>query len=868
MSAENDVAGEAPTGVSGIGSGWRQIWRAPVKRYSSIGTRLIAVVLATALLAFGMIGGLTIFRLDLGQKEQADALGKWSERQLADRLDGEAQLARARIEVLGAETAQRLRQVAQRSDVTKAVASRNDVTIRELLFSVARTLGFDSLIAFDGDGRAIGTNTALDLLAVHMAIQQSELASDLKYVLQNNSRSRPHGFEGTREIRTRLLEALRWPLRLTIGHVAVEPVFDDFGEQIGALVAIRTLGRTEGTLENFSSLSNAGVVILRDNMIVSSAGPQGVNFPRIVFEDHKLTRSEDGAHVARCVDYEVAMKVCTFTDASVITATRDQMLRIGAEQTRSLMGQFLISAAGTLLVLVIALLISVRHATRGLATLASAAKAVANGHMDVPFNAQGVGEVYSLGLAFERMLANLRASMTRIRQLAFYDTVTELSNREKIRLDAAEIIEKSGRGAFFFLDLDGFKSINDTFGHKTGDLLLKKVAERLIEFFSNETAGDTKMFTIARVGGDEFAAILPDVESEEIVGNIAKRLIDMLRYPFDIGASHMSIGASVGITLYPSAGRTYEELLINSDLAMYEAKSRGRNTYALFTHEIGENAKQRITLEQDLKHGIRANQLSVWYQPKVSCKNGQICGVEALVRWNHPTLGDIAPDRFIEIAEETGLISDIGRFVLERSLVDMGSLIAAGSDVKVAVNVSAVELEDPRFASRVIELLEQTGFPPSKLELEITESVAMRDPKAVFLRVAALRKLGVRFAIDDFGVGYSNLATLARIPVDTVKLDRSLVIDVSRDTEKQSIVRIVLSLAKEFGFETVAEGVENAADLSFVANEGATMAQGFYFSPARPFEEFAALLQPHRLVALGKEGRERSKVSRIAVGGY
>lgn len=213
----------------------------------------------------------------------------------------------------------------------------------------------------------------------------------------------------------------------------------------------------------------------------------------------------------------------------------------------------------------------------------------------------------------------------------------------------------------------------------------------------------------------------------------------------------------------------------------------------------------------------------------------------------HPRLGNIPPDKFIGIAEEAGLIGDLGRLVLRRSLAEIGKLIATGSDIVLGVNVSAVELEDPRFSAQALGLLHEMNFPPNKLEFEITESVAMRDPKAVFQRIAGLRKHGIRFAIDDFGAGYSNLAILARLPVDALKIDRSLITDVSRDVEKQTIVRITLSLAKQFGFETVAEGVETAADLEFIAGEGATMVQGFFFSPALPYEEIAAVLQPHRL---------------------
>ncbi len=819
---------------------------------SSIATRLVVTVLATGILAFAMIGGLAMLRLDLGLQEQADALGHLSARQLSDRLDGEAQLARARIEMIGTETSLRLRQIAQRADIAKAVASRNDITIRELLALVAKTSDMQRLIAFDQDGIVIGVSETADLLAINAEIQGSDLAPDLRSILKGNNRSNPRGHQSTHAIAASLLKVLGLPSRLTIAHEAFEPVFDDFGELIGAVGGFRVLGRTERTLENFSSLSNAGVAIMHGSEMVSAAGPKA-NFSTMNRDSSGLIRSDDGAHVARCADHDGSLKVCTYTDTSVVTGTRDQMFRIGAAETRSLMKQFLVVAAITLLMLVLALVFGVRHATLGLSTLASAAHAVAAGNLDRPFKPVGVGEVFSLGLAFEKMLANLRASMGKIRQLAFYDGVTGLPNREKLRLDSTQIIENSKCGALCFLDLDGFKSINDTFGHKTGDLLLRKVSERLTAFLadsgksSGQDAGD---IMLARVGGDEFVMIIPGEQNQEGLGKIATEMLEHLVAPFEINGSHVSIGASIGITVYPADGTTYEELLINSDLAMYAAKQRGRNTFAFFTSEIAENAKTRLALEQDLKNAVRTNQLSVHYQPTISCQDGSVRGVEALARWQHPKLGNIPPERFIAIAEEIGLVQEIDRFVLQRAVDDIGGLIASGLDIILAVNVSAAGIENPFFVRDVTELIKAAKFDPKRLELEITELVAMRDPDGVCQSIGGLRQLGIRLAIDDFGAGYSNLATLARLPFDTVKLDRSLAFGLDLDREKQTIVRTALTLTNELGFDTVVEGIESMAALEFVAKAGATYAQGYLFSVPVPLSELTVLLQPAHLAAI------------------
>ncbi len=816
--------------------------------FSSIAMRLVLVVLSTGVLGFGMIGGLTALRLKEQLGQQANALGQLSEEQLAHRLDGEAYLARARLEELGAATATGLRQLAQRGDVAKAVGSANDVTIRELLAVVAKTAGFERLIAFDDQGRVLGANAPLDLLALNVTLQRTEIAADLRPLLQDNDRAHPRGHEDTLELEPSLMRALRLPVRLTLAHIAAEPVFDDFGDLIGALVAIRPLNKSELTLEKFTSLADAGVVIVQGGEVLSSAGPHGVTFRGLLPQGTGLIRSDDGKYVARCVDYQAASKVCTFTHAAVISTTRDQMVRIGASETRTLMRQFLVSAALALSALVISLLLVVRHTTKGLSTLATAAQEIASGNLEVPFRAMGVGEVRSLGAAFERMLANLRASTGKIRQLAFYDTVSQLPNREKLSRDAPTLIASAKRGALMFLDLDGFKSINDTFGHKAGDALLRKVAERLDSLLKEATSFGAKGL-LGRLGGDEFAAVLPGIETGEAVSQVARAMIDCLRAPFSFDGDNANVGASIGIALYPDDGTSYEDLLVKADLAMYAAKSSGRNTYAFFVPELAQAARERHALENDLTLAVRNEQLTVQYQPKMSCADGRIRGVEALARWSHPNSGEMRTGDFITLAEEIGLIAEIDRFVLKRALQEVGDLIRRHPDIVLAVNVTAAEIEDPQFIKAVVHAVRKAQFPPARLELEITESVAMRDPDRVCERISLLRQLGIRFAIDDFGAGYSNLATMARLPFDTLKLDRSLVSGVARDIEKQSIVRIAIRLAKELGFETVAEGVECLEDLDFVAENGATMAQGFALSPALPLDELSALLEPSRMAA-------------------
>jgi diguanylate cyclase (GGDEF)-like protein len=437
----------------------------------------------------------------------------------------------------------------------------------------------------------------------------------------------------------------------------------------------------------------------------------------------------------------------------------------------------------------------------------------------------------------------------RIEQLAYKDTVTILPNRVKVLMDAPTLIGSTDAGVAFYIDLDGFKSVNDTYGHRTGDLLLKQVAQRLLDYFDTLAKNRTiEKWIVGRLSGDEFIVILADRNTIAVADEIAQGAIDQLNLSFNIGALQVSIGASVGITSYPEDGSDFETILVNADLAMYAAKRNGRNRFAHFNAELAAQAKKRVRLESDLKAAIRDRKLTVHYQPKVECLSGRIRGVEALVRWQHPELGCVSPSAFLPIASEIGLIGEIDEFVIGRAIEEISALNHGGSGLQLSVNVTAIEIEDPEFLRTITVALGRTGFPPSRLEIEITESDALQSPDAVRGRVADLRRIGVRLAIDDFGAGYSNLATLAQLPIDTLKLDRTLIAGVGSDPDKQSIVRVALGLARELGLDSVAEGIENADEFNFVVEEGATMVQGYFCSPAVALTDLIALLASDNLV--------------------
>jgi diguanylate cyclase (GGDEF)-like protein len=837
-------------------------------RFSSIAVRLVAVVVITGMVAFGILGILTSFRLHVALQEQASALGQLSERQLAVRLESEAKLARARLESLGAEVATRLRQIAQRSDIIQAIESKNEVAIREPLYGIIATGGLDRLLAFGPRGEILASDDYLGLIQVHGLLPTSGLRDGLKSVLSSdNSRNHPTIYEQIVQFDPSFADALHLAEGQAVAYVAIVPIFEDFGDVIGALIAIRTLDRSEHTLEKFTTLADVGVVISKDKTVVSSTGPRGVTFSNLMADRSGLIHSDKGDHVARCVAYAIHFDVCTFTAADAAHAWRDQMLRIGVAQTRSTTNQFLVFSALTLGTMVVALLLVVRHTTRGLSALASAARAVAAGNLQVEITTTGVAEVKLLSSAFTSMLANLRRSMGRIEQLAYSDTITMLPNRAKFLIDAPALIASGKAGVAFYIDLDGFKSINDTYGHHSGDTLLKQVAERLATYFEDKARSySIAKVLVARLSGDEFVAILADSRVIDEAGQIAQGAIDALNVPFDIGGPQVSVGASIGITSFPRDGGDFETILVNADLAMYAAKQCGRNSHTRFTAVLAEQAKKRIRLENELKVAIRERGLTVYYQPKVECRSGRICGVEALVRWRHPELGFISPAAFLPIAQEIGLIGEIDKFVIGRAIEEINSLIKGGIHLQLAVNVTASEIESPDFLKSIAELVTQANFPPSSFELEITESDALQNPETVRRNVATIRQLGVRLAIDDFGAGYSNLATLARLPIDTLKLDRALVSGVGTDREKEGIVRVALRLANELGLDSVAEGVETADEYRFIAAEGANMVQGFFCSPPVAFTDLVPFIASYNLrsaafsemaLASGKEQRPK-----------
>jgi predicted signal transduction protein with EAL and GGDEF domain len=349
--------------------------------------------------------------------------------------------------------------------------------------------------------------------------------------------------------------------------------------------------------------------------------------------------------------------------------------------------------------------------------------------------------------------------------------------------------------------------------------------------------------TVGRQGGDEFVVVLSDLGREDEAALVAEKILGALAAPLYLQGRELFISASVGVAIYPRDGQDTETLIKAADTALFRAKDQGRNTYCFFTAEMNANVLARLELERDLRHALERNELVLHYQPQYSLADGRIIGAEALVRWRHPERGLVSPAKFIPIAEETGLIEEIGAWVLHTACTQMQSWRNAGSDVpRVAINLSARQFHRRQLAEQVASILGQTGLPPDYLELELTESMLMHDAESAADILGDLKRLGVSLAVDDFGTGYSSLAYLKRFPIDRLKIDRSFVCSLPEDQEDAALVRAIVSLAGSLALEVIAEGVETVEQRDFLRARGCDLAQGYLFAAPMAAEDLIGLL--------------------------
>ncbi|GAA0700023.1 hypothetical protein GCM10009104_31100 [Marinobacterium maritimum] len=435
-----------------------------------------------------------------------------------------------------------------------------------------------------------------------------------------------------------------------------------------------------------------------------------------------------------------------------------------------------------------------------------------------------------------------KAATARIEFLAYHDPLTELPNRQlaRDRLEQAMARtrrEEDGHFALLFVDLDQFKGINDALGHTVGDGLIRAAAERL-----QESVRETD--TVSRQGGDEFLIMLTGDVEMHTVSRVCSKLLAALSRPFNVDGHTLSVSASIGVSMYPDDGEDFDTLMKKADMAMYSAKDAGRNTFRFFAEKMNADVMDRILVRNGLLRALEHNEFVLHYQPQVDLNSGQVVGVEALVRWQHPDIGLVPPDRFIPVAESSGLIVEMGRWVLReacRQLRVWREMIGC-DDMIMAVNISVLQFTRGNLEEAVVEALRESGIPPSMLELELTESVLLKEAEQALEVMNRLRALGVKMSIDDFGTGYSSLSYLKQLPVDKLKIDRSFVKDVTVDADDAAIAHAVISLAHILGLHVIAEGVENEEQLDFLRTRNCDQYQGYLFSRPLPAETCEKLL--------------------------
>jgi len=425
-------------------------------------------------------------------------------------------------------------------------------------------------------------------------------------------------------------------------------------------------------------------------------------------------------------------------------------------------------------------------------------------------------------------ITDRKAAQDQVQFLAYYDSLTKLPNRSLLKDRLAQTLAAARRHkekvAILFLDLDRFKDINDSLGHSIGDVLLEQVGQRLRMLARDED-------TVARVGGDEFLVVLTSLQGPEEAALAADRIVREMNYPFLFGSHSFTVGCSIGISLFPEHGCDEETLVKNADAAMYRAKESGRNVFRFYTEDMNTELVDRLTVEHNLRVALEQKELFLVYQPQIDMATRSVIGLEALLRWQHPELGLISPDKFIHVAELTGLIVPIGEWVLRSACIQARKWQRAGFGMKaIAVNVSAVQFRQDGFCEMVRTVLEETGLAPEYLELELTEGILLSNADVIFSLLEELKSMGLKLAIDDFGTGYSSLSYLRQFPVSKLKIDRSFINDVATNADAAAITAAIIEMGKALGLKVIAEGVETEAQLAFLEARHCDEIQGFLFS--------------------------------------
>ena len=481
---------------------------------------------------------------------------------------------------------------------------------------------------------------------------------------------------------------------------------------------------------------------------------------------------------------------------------------------------------------------------RALSALSERLLAVEDGDLVSPAPPSVRRSMPKLAQAVDSLFAEVRASIENAHALGMYDPVTSLPNRLHFRSEADKLLSEALEGsncAMLFVDLDRFKSVNDSLGHARGDQLLIMVANRLRVVVNAEFNGNARTRPLlARLAGDEFTMFFPEIASADDIERIARRVVLAISEPFELCAHSVDIGASIGVAISPDHGTSIEGLMRAADIAMYRAKSSGGGQHCLFNAKLASEHQEKVETEKALTEAVQRGDFLFAFQPQMSLVTGNVCGAEALLRWNHPRDGMRYPNSFIPLAEQTGVIAEVGDWVLGEVASVLGAWRRDGFDGRLAFNISPRQVDRADFFTKLRHAFGQAEVPLSMVELEFTESAAMEVSDSVLTEIAALRDDGVRIAIDDFGTGYSNIARLRSMPLDRVKLDPSLICDIDTSEKARVVIQAVIQLIKGVGAEVVAEAVETVAQAAILRAMGCDTVQGFVFAEPMFEEEFLA----------------------------
>lgn len=518
-----------------------------------------------------------------------------------------------------------------------------------------------------------------------------------------------------------------------------------------------------------------------------------------------------------------------------------------------------------------------RKLSKPLAVLTAMTNRAARGDFNQTIALRTNDELEDLAASFNTMLHTVRQSLSKVHTMAYRDKLTSLPNRAWFQEYLERTIKHSqaqkSRSALLFLDLDRFKKLNDTLGHHIGDQFLTAVADRIRDCLHAEDGGGwaeidpaqsgTPKAAVSRLGGDEFTVVLPNLSSRLDASVMAARIVEALMTPFDLGGEIYTASVSIGIAIYPDDGSSSDDLLKHADIAMYQAKHAGRNTYRFFDHAVASKSLERLSLERELRVAIEQNQFEIHFQPQFDAMSRTVMGAEALIRWRHPVEGLLFPDAFLPLAVEARLLPAIGRCMIRGSLAQAREWeIFHERPLRLSVNISIEDLESEGFAAWVIAEIRKSGIDPSTFELEVTENTATLDSDRVETQIRLLRSAGIRLAVDDFGMGYSNIARLKSLAFETLKIDKSLMQGIGTDPDAEVLVSSILSMANALHLDVVAEGVETEAQLQYLQMNGCPYIQGYLLGRPMPGDAFGDWLRREALDGIDQHAQAGSSANR------